>query len=171
MQRVKAFLASYHPWRSVATLIFAMAAALSIMPAPTPKAFSLIPGRVPFTLHAARIDATNAVINLSGELSFQSAVIQGLTITYSANGHTYTINVPGTVQMGSTQLYTSFFQTLGNDLSALGDIQKPDIGTVLLDALAVRPIPELVITNLTLKVDEGMNAAFVNMPGMQLSVS
>ncbi|MND09916.1 hypothetical protein D3C83_336100 [compost metagenome] len=56
-------------------------------------------------------------------------------------------------------------------MSALGDIQKPDIGTVLLDALAVRPIPELVITNVTLKVDEGMNAAFVNMPGMQLSVS
>jgi len=150
----------------------AAACAMTLMPASVPRAGTLLPGRVPFTLRASEIVAQNAVINILGEsMSFSSASIQGMSITYSADGHTYTIAVNGTASAGPTVIKTSLFSTLKDDIGSLFHVQSPSVAVVLADALIQKPIPTLVLTNVNLTIDTSMNTQNIQMPGMQMTVS
>ncbi|WP_304458841.1 hypothetical protein [Alicyclobacillus sendaiensis] len=163
------------PWRLTRALglsFAAAASALTLLPAPVPRAGTILPGRVPFTLRASEIIAQNAVISILGEsMSFSSASIQGMSITYSAGGHTFTIAVNGTSSAGATVIKTSLFSTLKDDIGSLFHVQSPSVATVLADALIQKPIPTLVLTNVNLTIDTSMTSQSIQMPGMSLTVN
>lgn len=158
--------------RTLGLSAVAAASALTLMPAPVPRAGTIIPGHVPFTLRASEIIAQNAVISILGEsMSFSSASIQGMTITYSSGGHTYTIAVNGTSSAGPTVIKTSLFSTLKDDIGSLFHVQSPSVAVVLADALIQKPISTLVLTNVNLTIDTSMSAQSIQMPSMQMSVN
>lgn len=158
--------------RATGLTAVAAACAMTLMPASVPRAGTILPGRVPFTLRASEIVAQNAVISILGEsMSFSSATIQGMTLTYSAGGHTYTIAVNGTASAGQTVIKTSLFSTLKDDIGSLFHVQSPSVATVLADALIQKPIPTLVLTDVNLTIDTSMNTQAIQMPGMQMSTS
>ncbi|SIS85196.1 hypothetical protein [Alicyclobacillus vulcanalis] len=158
--------------RAAGLAALAAASALTLMPAPVPRAGTILPGRVPFTLKASEIIAQNAVISILNEsMSFSSASIQGMSITYSSGGHTFTIAVNGTSSAGPTVIKTSLFSTLKDDIGSLFHVQSPSVAVVLADALISKPIPTLVLTNVNLTIDTSMQAQSLQMPGMQMSVN
>lgn len=116
----------------------------------------------PFILKAARIRAQNARLNvLSNTLSFTSATLEGMSITRTANGQTLSITSSGQVTAGYTDIKTSVF----NDLRTIGSFENPqDLWTLALGGT----VQDLVLTNVTLNIDDSMSSSSLNIPDMQL---
>ncbi|MBX6353811.1 MAG: hypothetical protein IRZ10_10810 [Thermoflavifilum sp.] len=114
------------------------------------------------SLKAARIRAQNARLNvLSNTLSFTSATLEGMSITRTANGQTLSITSSGQVTAGYTDIKTSVF----NDLSTIGSFQNPlDLATLTFGGT----VQDLVLTNVTLNIDDSMSSSSLNIPDMQL---